>query len=73
MPSELRRAMESFVNHYNHHRYHEALGNVTPADVYLGRKESILARRKEAKQKTLQARKEHNRKLRELDRTKSDG
>ena len=71
MPSELRQALESFVKYYNHHRYHEGLGNVTPADVYHCRREDILASRKEAKQKTLQARKEHNRMLRELDNAES--
>ncbi len=71
IPSELRQAIESFVEYYNHHRYHESLGNVTPADVYFGRKDGILARRKEAKQRTLQAGREHNRKLRELDRSNS--
>ena len=71
IPSELRQAIESFVEYYNHQRYHESLENVTPADVYFGRKDGILARRKEAKQKTLQVRLKHNRKMRELDRTKS--
>ena len=64
MPSELKQAVESFVKYYKNHRYHEALSNVTPADVYHGRRDEILARRKEAKQRILQARKEHNRKLR---------
>jgi len=68
MPSELRPAVESFVQYYAHQHYHQALGNVTLADVYFGRKDSILARRKEAKQRTLLARKEHNRILRGLDK-----
>ena len=71
MPSELKEAIDKFVEYYNHRRYHEALGNVTPADVYYFQKEDILARRKEAKQKTLQVRLKHNRKMRELDRAKS--
>jgi len=71
LPSELKEAIEKFIEFYNHRRYHEALGNVTPADVYYGRREDILVRRKEAKRKTLQARHEHNRKLRELDRSSS--
>lgn len=49
----------------------EALGNVTPADVYYGRRKDILTRRKEAKNKTLQARREYNQKLKELDRSRS--
>ena len=71
MPSELQEAIEAFMEFYNHQRYHEALGNVTSADMYYGRRVQILARRKEAKHKTLQARLKHNRKLRELDMTKS--
>jgi putative transposase len=73
MPSELREAIEKFVEYYNHRRYHEALGNVTPADVYYGRKEEILAQRKEAKQNILKMRLKHNQKMRGLDRTKSAG
>ena len=73
MPSELRDAIVSFVAYYNYRRYHEALGNVTPADVYYGRREQILSWRKEAKSKTLLARLKYNRKLRELDRKKSAG
>ena len=55
-PQSLSEAMDSFVDYYNHDRYHEALGNVTPADVYYGRREQIQARRKEVKIETLTAR-----------------
>jgi putative transposase len=44
-PEALRESMEGFVNYYNRHRFHEALDNVTPADVYYGRWEEILALR----------------------------
>ncbi|MFC1968644.1 integrase core domain-containing protein, partial [Chloroflexota bacterium] len=43
VPSELREAIESFVAYYNHRRYNEAPGNMTPADVYYGRREQVLS------------------------------
>lgn len=56
-PQELEQAMTEFVYCYNYERYHEALGNVTPADVYYGRREKIVAYRREVKQQSLALRK----------------
>jgi putative transposase len=55
-PEALREAMAEFIEFYKHRRYHEGIGNVTPADVYYGRREGILKRRKEQKQATLESR-----------------
>jgi len=65
--------LEIYPGYYNYRRYHEALGNVTPADVYYGRREHILAWRKELKQLTIEVRLKHNRMMRELDRDNSHG
>ena len=59
-PWELERAIIRFVVHYNHHRYHVALGNVTPADMYDGRQREILSRRERIKRETLARRKREN-------------
>jgi len=59
-PEQLREAMAEFIEFYNHHRYHEGIGNVTPADVYCGRREEILRRREEQKQRTVLRRIEYN-------------
>ena len=40
---------------YNHQRYHESLGNVTPADVCFGRGKEVQSRQEEIKRKTLDA------------------
>jgi len=54
-------AVEAFVDHYNHQRYHESLNNVTPSDVYFGRDKAILQQRERIKRKTLEARRLHHR------------
>ena len=60
-PSELEDQIGVFVDYYNHNRYHEALNNVTPADVYYGRDFEVLARREQIKQKTMLLRRKQNR------------
>ena len=59
-PWALERAVARFVEYYNHRRLHEALENVTPADVYAGRRPAILARRERIKRRTLAQRKREN-------------
>lgn len=59
-PDELKEAIHQFVEYYNHFRYHESLENVTPADVYIGRQETILKGRRQIKLRTItQRRKEY--------------
>jgi putative transposase len=42
LPGDLERQIDAFVEHYNHRRYHEGIGNVTPADAYFGRASTII-------------------------------
>jgi transposase InsO family protein len=57
---ELERAVARFVDDYNHERLHEAIGNVTPDDMYHGRQNEILTRREKIKRLTLEQRKKEN-------------
>ena len=59
-PSELEHQIRLFVDHYNNHRYHEALNNVTPADVYYGRDSKVLQRRVQVKRRTMLMRRRQN-------------
>lgn len=64
MPGELKGAIRAFIEYYNYRRYHEGLGNVTPYDVYTGKHHVIIQKRKEAKSRTLETRKDYNRTIR---------
>jgi len=56
LPGDLEQQIAVFVDHYNNHRYHESLNNVTPADVYFGRDKDILREREKIKKQTIQYR-----------------
>ena len=65
VPRELEVAIGEFVDFYNHRRYHKALKDITPADMLAGRRDEILDRRKEAKNRTIERRRLSNHALRE--------
>src|SRR5205807_2411376 len=53
LPGNLEAQIEAFVADYNHRRYHESIGNLTPADVYFGRGQTILIERERIKRQTI--------------------
>ena len=53
LPGDLQARIEAFVTHYNHQRCHESLSNLTPADVYFGRGQTILIERERIKRQTI--------------------
>lgn len=56
LPGDLKGQIEKFIDHYNNHRYHESLQNLTPADVYFGRGQTILMERERIKKNTIKLR-----------------
>jgi len=65
VPRELEVAIGRFVDFYNYRRYHKALKDIIPADMLAGRRDEILGRRREAKDRTISRRKLSNQALRE--------
>jgi putative transposase len=61
LPGDLEREIEAFIAYYNHRRYHESIDNLTPADVYFGRGQTILLKRERIKRQTIANRRlQHN-------------
>jgi hypothetical protein len=61
LPGDLEAQINAFVDHYNNQRYHEAIANLTPADVYFGRGNTILLERERIKRQTIQRRRLNHR------------
>ena len=61
LPGDLEAQISDFVDHYNHHRYHESIANLTPPDVYFGCGQTILLERERIKRQTIQRRRLNHR------------
>ena len=61
LPGALEAGISDFVAYYNHLRYHESIANLTPADVYFGRGQTILLERERIKHQTIKTRRLHHR------------
>jgi putative transposase len=56
LPGDLEAQIARFVEHYNFRRYHESPQNLTPADVYFGKGQTILLERERIKRDTIKLR-----------------
>ena len=71
IPEKLKAEIGKYISHHNKRRYHEALGNVSPDDVYYGRREQILLGRSKLKIETLARRKIKNQELKNENKSDS--
>jgi len=62
-PGDLEAQIGHFIEHYNYQRHHENLNNMTPADAYLGRAETIIKQRERMKRQTLEHQRLQHRKI----------
>ena len=53
LPGDLEAQIGAFVADYNHRRDHQSIDNLTPADVYFGRRQTFLAERERIKRQTI--------------------
>jgi transposase InsO family protein len=60
LPWELEAEIAKFIDYYNNERYHEAINNLIPADMYFGRAQKILTQRDIIKRQTMQNRRRYN-------------
>jgi len=51
-PWELEATLRDFVAYYNNERDHDSLDNVTPADIYFGRRYEVLTKRDKMERRT---------------------
>ncbi len=56
LPGHLEHEIGEFIRYCSHERYHESLNNLTPADVYFGRGQAILEKRRKLKEDTIRQR-----------------
>ncbi|MCW1985981.1 UNVERIFIED_ORG: transposase InsO family protein [Sphingomonas sp. R1F5B] len=63
LPGDLEAQIEAFIEHYNHQRYHENLGNVMLANACFARDQQIHAQRAAIKKQTIEHRRLQHRKL----------